>query len=121
MARTFHGFDIDVFISDSSPRTVGIPFISEGKFNVSASSTNTWTWGQTTEFTIQYTATFPVKAGPHERIRATSMVNQGILDVPYTMYLSSKRDPSVKVQTTGVWHGVSSWDLRHTITHLGSA
>ena len=84
---------------------------------VEASTTNTWTWGKTTEYSTQYTATFPVKAGPHESVRASSVVNQGTLDVPYTMHLSSK-STGVNVQTTGTWRGVSSWDLRHTITTL---
>lgn len=87
---------------------------------VEASSTNTWTWGQTTSYTTQYTANFPVKAGPHKSVRASSVVNQGTLDVPYTMYLSS-RSGGVKVQTTGTWRGVSSWDLRHTISPLDRA
>ena len=91
--------------------------IAEGKFSVSASTTNTWTWGKTTEYGIQYTATFPLKAGPHKTVRATSVVNQGTLDVPYTIYMSSKSS-GVKVETSGTWRGVSSWDLRHTITAL---
>ncbi|KAI0757737.1 hemolytic lectin [Daedaleopsis nitida] len=107
------GFTVTVGMEFS----VGIPFISEGKFSIEASSTNTWTWGSSTEYTTQYTASFPVKAGPHQKVHATSMVNQGVLDVPYTMHLSSK-SAGVKVQTTGTWRGVSSWDLRHTITPI---
>ena len=95
----------------------GIPLVAEAKLTVEASNSHTWTWGKTTEFNTQYTATFPVKAGPQKSVRATSMVNQGMLDVPYTMYLSSKSS-GVKVQTSGTWRGVSSWDLRHTITTL---
>ena len=79
-----------------------------------ASTTNTWTWGKSTSYTTQYTATFPVKAAPHKAYRAMSVANQGTLDVPYTMHLSSK-STGVKVQTSGTWQGVSSWDIRHTI------
>lgn len=82
-----------------------------------ASSSNTWTWGKTTEFTTQYTATFPVRAAPNTSVRAISVVNQGTLEVPYVMHMSS-RSSGVRVTTTGTWHGVSSWDLRHTITTL---
>jgi len=96
---------------------VDIPVIADAKFSLSASTSNTWTWGKTTEYTIQYTATFPVMAGPHKSVRASSVVNQGTLDVPYTMYLSSKSS-GVKVQTSGTWQGVSSWDIRYTITPL---
>ena len=98
---------------------VGVPIITDGKFTVSAPETNTW--GQRTEFTTQYKATYTIKLAPRETRRGVVIVNKGMVDVPYTMFLSSKRDPSVKVQTTGVWHGVSTWDLRSLTVHLGSA
>ena len=82
-----------------------------------APTSSTWTWGKTTEYRTRYTANFHVKAGPHKSVRASSMVNQGLLDVPFILYMSSKSD-GVKVQTTGTWRGVSSWDLRHTVTAL---
>jgi len=97
--------------------SVGVPLVAESKLTVEASSSHTWTWGKTTEYSTQYTATFPVKAGPRKSVRASSVVNQGMLDVPYTMFMSSK-STGVKVETTGTWRGVSSWDLRHTITAL---
>ncbi|KAF9648929.1 hypothetical protein BDM02DRAFT_2012525 [Thelephora ganbajun] len=107
------GFTVTVGMEFS----VGVPFIAEGKMKVEASTTNTWTWGKTTEYTTQYTANFPVKAGPHKSVRASSVVNQGTLDVPYIIFMSSK-SAGVKVETKGTWRGVSSWDLRHTITAL---
>ena len=97
------------------PLAVGIPNIASGKFTVESSTSKTWKWGETTSYSTQYTATFPVKAGPHQSVRAMAVVNQGTLDVPYVMHLSSKSS-GVKVQTSGTWRGVSSWDLRYTIT-----
>jgi len=91
--------------------------VAESKLTVEASTTHNWTWGKTTEYTTQYTATFPVKASPQKSVRASSVVNQGTLDVPFTMYLSSKSS-GVKVQTSGTWRGVSSWDLRHSVTTI---
>lgn len=91
--------------------------ISEGKFSVSSSNSHTWTWGRSNQYGVQYTATFPVMAGPHKSIRGTSVVNEGTLNVPYTITMSSIRS-GVRVQASGMWHGVSSWDLRHTITPL---
>jgi hypothetical protein len=43
---------------------VGLPSVTEGKVEVEASTTNTWTWGKTDSYTTRYTAEFPVKAGP---------------------------------------------------------
>ncbi|KAF9648921.1 hypothetical protein BDM02DRAFT_3128687 [Thelephora ganbajun] len=98
------GFTVTVGMEFS----VGIPFIADGKVKVETS---------TTEYSTQYTATFPVKAGPGKSVRASSVANQGTLDVPYTIYMSSK-STGVKVETKGTWRGVSSWDIRHTLTAL---
>ena len=82
-----------------------------------ASTSQIWTWGKTTEYSTEHAATFSVKVQPHKTVRAFTVVNQGMLDVPYTMHLSSK-SAGVKVQTTGTWHGVTSWGLRRVIVVL---
>ncbi|KAJ3485529.1 hypothetical protein NLI96_g4885 [Meripilus lineatus] len=105
------GFTITIGMSFKA----GIPLIAETEFTVEASSTNQWTWGEQTSFSKSYTATFPVKAGPHETVRAVSTVNKGELEVPFTMYLSSK-STGTKTETKGIWRGVSTWDLRHTVS-----
>ena len=94
-----------------------MPTFVESKLLFEASTNNTWTWGKTTEYSTQYAAKFRVKAGPRKSVRVSSVVNQGMLDVPFTMYMSSK-STGVKVQTTGTWRGVSSWDPRHTVKVL---
>ena len=86
---------------------------------MAASSTRTWVWGSTNEYTTRYSATFSVKVAPHSSVRVLSVVNRGVLGVPYTMYLSSK-SAGVEVQTKGTWRGVSSWDLRQIVTILDS-
>ena len=91
--------------------------IAGSKLSVETSTSQIWTWGKTTEYSTQYTATFPIKVAPHKIVRALSVVSRGMLEVPYTMHLSSKTT-GVKVQTTGTWHGVSSWDFRYTTTTL---
>lgn len=92
----------------------GIPFIAEGKISVEASATQQWSWGETKSYTTSYNTSFPVTAGPGEVVHALSSVNQGQIDVPFTIHLRSK-SKGVKVETKGVWRGVSTWDLRHTI------
>lgn len=56
-------------------------------------------------------------ASPYTKVRAVSTVNKGVLEVPYTMYLSSK-STGATTESKGIWHGVSTWDLRHTITNF---
>lgn len=97
------------------PLVVGIPIVDEGTFSVDTSTTNTWTWGSTTSYSTDYTETFPVTASPNTTVLASALVDQGTLNVPYTMYMSSK-STGVSVTTTGTWTGVSSWDLRYTLT-----
>ena len=88
--------------------------VAKDKLEVGPLSSNTWVWGKTIEYNTQYTTTFHVKVGPHKSVRATAVVNHGTLNVPYTMYLTSKSS-GIKVQTTGFWSGASSWDLRQTV------
>jgi hypothetical protein len=74
-----------------------------------------WKFGEQNSFTTSYVASFPVKAEAGKTVRAVSTVNRGELEVPYTIYMSSK-STGTKVETKGKWRGVSTWDLRHTIS-----
>ncbi|KAK0209867.1 hypothetical protein IW262DRAFT_497764 [Armillaria fumosa] len=104
------GFTIQVGMEFS----VGIPLVAEGKISVSVSHSNVWTFGTEDSFSKTYTANFPVKAGPHTTVRGVSSVQQGTLEVPYTLHLVSK-SAGVRVETKGIWRGVSSWALHHDI------
>ena len=106
-----HAIDLTVYL------IAGGPLVAEAEFTVSATLSNTFHWGQPESFAQNYSASFPVKAGPHEAVRAVSTVNQGTLEVPYTVYLSSK-STGATTESKGIWHGVSSWDLRHTISKV---
>ena len=102
------------------PSAASIPFVTGNELAVEVLNVHTWTWGKTTHHYIKYTAALPIKAGARKSVRVSSVVNQGEREVPFTMHLSSKRTAGVKVQTTGTWRGVSSWDHRNIITALDS-
>ncbi|KAK0491885.1 hemolytic lectin LSLc [Armillaria luteobubalina] len=104
------GFTITVGMEFS----VGIPLVAEGKISTSVSQSNVWTFGTEDSFSKTYTANFPVRAGPHTTVRGVSSVQQGTLEVPYTLHLVSK-SAGVSVETKGIWRGVSSWALKHEI------
>ena len=87
--------------------------VAKDKFEVGPLGSKTWVWGKTIEYNTQYTTTFRVKVRSRQSVLAAAVVNRGTLNVPYTMYLSSKSS-GTKVQTTGSWSGASSWDLRQT-------
>ncbi|KAK0459932.1 hemolytic lectin LSLb [Armillaria novae-zelandiae] len=92
-----------------------IPFVSNGKINIEASHSNEWKFGTQNTFSKTYTAQFPgLKAGPKQTVRAVSSVKLGTLEVPYTTYLVSKSE-GVEMVTSGLWRGVSSWELHHDI------
>ena len=94
--------------------------VTGNKLAVEVSNSHIWTWGENARYKTQYTAASHVKTGPRKSVRASSMVSQGLPEVPYTMHLSTKRAPGVKVQTTGTRRGISSWDRRHIITTVNS-
>ncbi|KAK0220420.1 hemolytic lectin LSLb [Armillaria fumosa] len=97
--------------------SAGIPFVSNGKINIEASQNNEWKFGIQNTFSKTYTAQFPgLKAGSHETVRAMSSVKLGMLEVPYTMYLVLKgNSEGAEMVTSGLWRGVSSWELHHDI------
>lgn len=95
----------------------GVPIVAEDEFTVSETLSDTLLWGQKESFTQNYSASFSYKAGPHETVRGVSTVNEGSLEVPYTVHLSSK-STGAKTESKGIWRGVSSWDLRHTISKV---
>ncbi|KAJ7715782.1 hemolytic lectin [Mycena olivaceomarginata] len=97
----------------------GIPVFAEEELRVDVSVSQTWTYGKEDSFSVAYTANFPVRVEPHATVHAVATVHVGTLEVPYTLYLSSK-STGTKAQTKGIWRGVSSWDLRHTITPVPS-
>ncbi|KAK0231736.1 hemolytic lectin LSLb [Armillaria nabsnona] len=105
------GFTIEVGTEFSA----GVPLVAEGKISVSASQSNAWSFGTEKSFSKTYTAQFPVKAGPHKTVRGVSSVQQGTLEVPYTIHLVSKSG-GVWVETKGIWRGVSTWELHHAIS-----
>ncbi|KAH7885577.1 hypothetical protein F5I97DRAFT_1968286 [Phlebopus sp. FC_14] len=112
-------FELDETVTHTSTFEYNIQsgrsIVNEAEFSIDFSVNNQFTWGQTTEFSESYRATFPFHAGPGSTVRAVSTVNRGELRVPFTIHLSSKRT-GVQTETKGIWSGVSTWDLRHTIS-----
>lgn len=106
--------------SDGFPITLGtvfnsgIPSVGSDGLYIMA-STNAWTWAETTEYNTKYASTVDISVDPGKSVGVSWVVNQAILDVPYIMHLSSG---GVKVETEGIWRGVTSWDLRYTTVEL---
>lgn len=71
--------------------------------------------GHQSSFTKKITATFTASAGAGETVRAVTSIRKGELEVPFTIRVSSKSH-GVKTEAKGLWHGISTWDLHHTIS-----
>jgi len=97
----------------------GIPNVIGGTLEIDNTLNQQWSFGRTNEYEVGYTATLPVKASPLSTIRAISRVSRGNVIVPFTLRLKSKLT-GFKVKTHGIFLGVSTWDIDHTIEHLGS-
>ncbi|KAI0067578.1 hemolytic lectin [Artomyces pyxidatus] len=92
----------------------GVPVINDGDIRLDDSAQER-TLNESSTFHKTYTASFTVTIGPHSTTRVVWSINKGIIEVPYTVYLSSRR-AGVKAETKGIWRGASTWDLRHTST-----
>ncbi|KAF7301959.1 Hemolytic lectin LSLb [Mycena indigotica] len=106
--ETTGGFPVSVGLGISS----GVPYYVADSGFVSSPAFD-WTFGEATTYTHTWKDTIQGKAGPKETIRAVSAVTRGLLEVPYVIVFRSQS--GVEVESKGVWRGVSTWDLRHTI------
>ncbi|KAL3678454.1 hypothetical protein R1sor_021410 [Riccia sorocarpa] len=61
-----------------------------------------------------YKTKVPVKAPPHSSVEVASVINTGVLVVPFTIFLKSKAT-GFEVKTEGKYTGVTTWDLRHMV------
>ncbi|PPQ78878.1 hypothetical protein CVT25_002421 [Psilocybe cyanescens] len=105
------GFTITIGASGKA----GIPFVAEGEISVEASNSHNFTWGTTTTNSKSYTARLPVTARPHTVVRATSSVTRSTIDIPITVY-SKSVSTGLEVKTEGKYTGVTTWNLRHSVS-----
>ncbi|HEU4412113.1 MAG TPA: aerolysin family beta-barrel pore-forming toxin [Polyangiaceae bacterium] len=80
-----------------------------GSLKLGLSTSTTRTYGTSTTFSKEYSATVPVTVSPHSATRVTFSVQKCILDVPYTMTLRTK--DGYETTCAGVWQGLTSWNL----------
>lgn len=90
-----------------------MPFITEATVSVDTSVTKESKWGEQTSIAKVYTISSVVKAGPGTMVTGIATVNRGLINVPYTIHLSSK-STGKKTETKGIWRGISTWEFRTT-------
>ncbi|MHC5053441.1 MAG: ETX/MTX2 family pore-forming toxin [Planctomycetota bacterium] len=94
----------------------GIPFIAEGKVEVSAEVSNTYTWNESTKRSQAWSFDTPVTVPPHAVIVALVSVKVSTLSVPYTLKgtFVHKSGARVDGSISGIYTGSNSHDLQVT-------
>ena len=87
----------------------GIPFISEGKLEVSVEGSYSYTWGETSSKSVTDSWVVPVQVPPKSRVRVQGTVTESVIDVPYTANILARRsDGTIRTlqNISGVYRGV---------------
>jgi Clostridium epsilon toxin ETX/Bacillus mosquitocidal toxin MTX2 len=88
----------------------GVPFLVEGKVELSFEASYTYNWGETVTDQKSDAWTVTVKVSPHSRVRVLATVLESTIDVPYTADLTVVRsDGSSKkiANFSGVYRGIN--------------
>ncbi|MDQ3581057.1 MAG: ETX/MTX2 family pore-forming toxin [Pseudomonadota bacterium] len=87
----------------------GVPFVAEGKVELSTEVQNTYTWNGSKTETESYSFSAPLKLGPHERGKVTLTATNTKISVPYSgtgeIVFKSGRRYSRKVE--GIYEGIN--------------
>lgn len=105
-----HGFKFEV----SGTKNFGTPGFVGGSITVTASTSNTWTYGQSQTREDTRTYHMPVNAPPMSRVTASATVILTKLEVPYTATGYSKVTGQ-PIQSSGVWRGVAAGAITYAI------
>jgi len=87
----------------------GLPFVANGKISVELTASASFTWGQSKTISTEIQATFPAVVPPNKQIVCKAVLTKSTIEVPYVLTFV---DGSVE---TGMWHGVSAWNLREEL------
>lgn len=105
---------LSVKVGVSTSFKTGIPFLAEGKVQVSVDVTNTYTWNGSTSQSKTWGFNTPVSVAPHTVIVGLVTATISTIAVPYTMtgtviLKSGTRLPNRKIK--GTYLGTNSHDL----------
>jgi len=92
----------------------GIPFLAEGKVEISAEYSHEWTSGSEESKSSSFTASLPMKVPAMSRQTARVTYHESNMEVPWKAKCSWKGTTAVK-EIAGVWGGVSVHDVQATI------
>jgi len=90
----------------------GVPFIAEGKVEISATVNNTFNFGESSSTTKTFSEEVPIKVPAKSSIRVDMVAQQGSMDVPYTATVTMFFDDGTNISTkiSDTYSGVSSYN-----------
>lgn len=91
----------------------GVPFLAEGKWEVSLDTTYDFTKEKTVTNTETREYDSPVAVAPWTRIEAECIIQEAKLVVPYVIKFKSKYG-KIAYDLTGVWNGVNVGNVKCT-------
>jgi len=95
---------------------IGIPFVANGKIEISAEISGSWTIGEEETVTKTFQATLPLLVPPHSRISSRVTFNESSMYVDWTAKASwSGMSGKVAKDISGVWRGVTLSDVHYTV------
>jgi hypothetical protein len=90
----------------------GVPFLAQGKWEISAETGFSYTWGgaETKSEQFNFSASVPVPA--EKEVTCTGILRKGIIDVPYkgTAILIYQDGTKIEAPESGVYRGVGAYD-----------
>jgi hypothetical protein len=95
----------------------GIPFIAEGKIEISASETHSWTSGTSETTTQTFTASVPVTCPAKSKISSRVTFHQSKMDIPWRAKAAWRAvtDQTSVTDIGGTWDGTTVYDVQYTI------
>lgn len=99
----------------------GIPYVAEGKIEVSVELTNTYTWNGSETETKTWNFSTPVTVPPHSAIVALVAATLSTIAVPYTLSgtLILQSGAQLPGHVSGIYTGSNSHDMTVTFTPVG--
>ena len=97
-----------------------VPLFAEGKIQVTATASNTYTWGGSETVADTYQTTCPVTVPQNDGVQVNMFATRSSINVPYTVnatlhlaYGSTSESSSGMGSYTGVYTGVNSHDFNY--------
>ena len=86
-----------------------MPTVAKGEISTSLTGSVSLTWGKAETFEKTVSGKHPVVAAPFTKVICEVVVNEAMMEVPYTMYFKSGK------RSGGMWKRVSTWDVKTSL------